>query len=212
MHLHETRINEALLSLGEEHRLGMISTEEYRSRRRTLVESWGEQEVTTSPGKLRETDSPPKTEQLTVQPDPRAPSPPSRMPLVAGALAVLALVAAGYGVWQKQKPRIAGTMADAPATLVAPEAPGLAAIRRAADAFMARNAWDPAEIDAFLVQWRALSPELRAEARGTPALRSLRHALSQNIEAESQLVPADAPPEQRTRLDSLTRFAQELDA
>ena len=50
---HEARINEALRQLGEEHRLGMVQPEEYKARRRLLIEAWNEKEVTTSPGSLR---------------------------------------------------------------------------------------------------------------------------------------------------------------
>src|SRR5688572_25706096 len=50
---HEARINDALKQLGEEFRLGMVQPEEYRSRRRLLLESWHERDVTTSPGSLR---------------------------------------------------------------------------------------------------------------------------------------------------------------
>ncbi|MGH8441801.1 MAG: hypothetical protein ACRETF_02740, partial [Nevskiaceae bacterium] len=68
------------------------------------------------------------------------------------------------------------------------------------------------QVEAVLVPWRSLSPEDRVRAREEPAIRTLRFKLDQNIQAESQLVAPDAPPEDRQRLDLLTRFAQELDA
>ena len=47
---HEARINDALKTLGEEYRLGMVAAEEYRSRRRMLLESWGERDVMMAEG------------------------------------------------------------------------------------------------------------------------------------------------------------------
>lgn len=208
---HENRINEALHSLGEEFRMGMIGAVEYRTRRRTLIGSWGERDVTTSPRRPRGPE--PVTAQMKVQRDPRVPAAADRrsplIPLLAGLVAVLAAGAAGYGVWKRQKAQLRPTMADAPAGVVTPE---LTRIREAADAFMARNRWEPDAIEAFLTQWRTVPAALRGQARDTPALRTLRYALQQNIEAESQLVAPDAGPDQRQRLDALTRFAQELDA
>ncbi|MGH8704795.1 MAG: hypothetical protein ACREUO_05155, partial [Burkholderiales bacterium] len=67
-------------------------------------------------------------------------------------------------------------------------------------------------VEALVVQWRQLSPEDRARAREEPAVRTLRFKLDQNIQAESQLVAPEALPEERQRLDMLTRFAEELDA
>lgn len=210
---HETRINEALRALGEEFRMGMVGAEEYRARRRVLIGSWGERDVTTSPRSLRSAPAP-ATAQMPVQRDPRAaplPAPARRwgaVPAIATGVALIAAAAAGYGVWQRQHAPALPTMADAPVAA----APEIAAIREAADAFVARNDWDPQALDEFLARWRSVPAALRAEARATPALRTLRHALQQNIEAESQLVAPDATADQRQRLDALTHFAQELDA
>jgi len=49
----EARINDALKQLGEEYRLGMVQGVEYRARRKLLVDSWGERDVTTAPRSLK---------------------------------------------------------------------------------------------------------------------------------------------------------------
>jgi hypothetical protein len=205
---HEGRINDALRQLGEEHRLGMIQPEEYRSRRRMLVESWHEKEVTTSPGSLRAAGF------STIPPGKKKAIPAARKSntpvTILVALAVLVAIAiSGYLTFA---PR--GTQGAAPAVLPPPEplSAQVLAARKAAEDFLAANAWEAAPIEALLVQWRQLSPADRARAREEAAVRTLRYKLDQNMQAESQLVAPDAPPEQRQRLDLLTRFAEELDA
>lgn len=205
---HEARINEALKQLGEEHRLGMVQPDEYRARRRMLIESWHEQEVTTSPGSLRSVG-------LSTLPPGVKKAIPASLPTGAPRL-ILASLAVVVGIvvsaWLTFGPREAD---PAPAAAAPPPVslsePVLAA-RKAAEDFLSANAWEAGPIEALLAQWRQLSPEDRALAREQPAVRTLRFKLDQNIQAESQLVAPDAPPEERQRLDLLTRFAAELDA
>lgn len=206
---HEARINDALRQLGEEHRLGMVQPEEYRSRRRMLIESWHELEVTTSPGSLRAAGF------STIPPGGRKALAPARsgntprLVLIGLAVAV-AIAVSGYFTFA---PRDAQDSA-ASVALPAPEpmSPQVLAARKAAEDFLAANTWEAAPVEALLAQWRQLSPGDRVRAREEPALRTLRHQLDQNIQAESQLVGPDAPAEDRQRLDLLTRFAEELDA
>jgi hypothetical protein len=205
---HEGRINDALRQLGEEHRLGMIQPEEYRSRRRMLVESWHEKEVTTSPGSLRAAGF------STIPPGKKKAIPAARKSntpvIIVVALVVLVAIAiSGYLTFAPRQ-----TQGAAPAVLPPPEplSAQVLAARKAAEDFLAANAWEAAPIEALLVQWRQLSPADRARAREEAAVRTLRYKLDQNMQAESQLVAPDAPPEQRERLDLLTRFAEELDA
>jgi hypothetical protein len=206
---HEARINDALRQLGEEHRLGMVQAEEYRSRRRMLIESWHEKEVTTSPGSLRAAGF------STIPPGKKKAIPAARasnMPamIMVGLVVVAAIAVSGYLTFAPRDKQDGA----APAVLPPPEplsAPVLAA-RKAAEDFLAANAWEAAPVEALLAQWRQLSPEDRARAREEPAVRTLRYKLDQNIQAESQLVAPEAPPEERQRLDLLTRFAEELDA
>lgn len=215
MSSHEARINDALKQLGEEFRLGMVAVEEYRARRRRLFETWGERDVTTSPGSMK---SLPATAQLPVtrpnqskaasQAPPPAARPGGLLLVAAIAVAGLLLTVVGYFVFFHHPAGPEATAAAAPA--VAPASPEVLAIKRAADEFLARNAWDPEPIAAFLQQWQPLSPDDRARALQEPSLRTLRYELDQNLQAESQLVAADAPPEQRRRLDALKGFAQEL--
>ena len=205
----EARINDALKQLGEEHRLGMVQPEEYRSRRRMLIDSWHEKEVTTSPGSLRtagfSTTIPPVRKKAIA-------APKSNMPklVLVGLAVVAAIVVSAYFTFA---PKRAQDGADA--ALPPPPAPLSAqvlAARKAAEDFLAADAWDAAPVETVLAQWRQLSPEDRARAREEPAVRTLRYKLDQNIQAESQLVAPDAPPEERQRLELLTRFATELDA
>ena len=203
---HEARINDALMRLGEEFRLGMIQADEYRSRRRGLLESWYEKEVTTSPGTLRSAGY------STIPPGEKKAIAPAGIPKGAliGAVVVVGIVASGWLMFaQKKAPE--GAAEAMPAPVQAPASPQVLAARKAAEDFLAANAWDPAQIEAVLVSWRLLSPEDRVRAREEPAIRTLRFKLDQNLQAESQLVAPDAPPEDRQRLDLLTRFAQELD-
>jgi hypothetical protein len=208
---HEARINDALKQLAEEFRLGMVAADEYRLRRKMLLESWGEKDTTTSPRASR-------TQQPTARPSvpgragaSAAVAPPPRKNKGILVAAIVAVVIAGaiasYFVLVPRR-----TPAESPAgSGASPASPQVLAILKAADDFLARNAWDVEPINAFLGQWRALSADERSRARQEPSLRTLRYELGQNIQAESQLVPADAPPDQRRRLDLLNQFARDLD-
>lgn len=203
---HEARINDALKQLGEEFRLGMVAADEYRSRRRLLLESWGEADATTSPGLNRVGGSTTGRPPAAASPAPAAPaSGRGKAGLIIAILGGLVVVAAilYFAFAPKAPPPASAAQAES-------AGPQVQAIKKAADDFLARNDWGAAAVGAFLEQWRKLSPEERARALDEPSLRTLRYELDQNIKAESQLVPADAPPEQRQRLDRLTRFATEL--
>lgn len=197
---HEARINDALRQLGEEFRLGMVQAEEYRARRRALLESWGEVDATTSPGSLR-------SKTATAPNPPATPAAPAAGKPVLPLVIVIAIVVIAVLGWFGLKPK-------SPAGAVVPAAgqlsPQVEAARKAADDFLAANAWDEAGINRFLEAWRALGAADRAVAAGQPSLRTLRYKLDENIQAESQVVAPDAPPEQRVRLTLLEGFAREL--
>lgn len=205
---HEARINDALKQLGEEFRLGMVKAEEYRARRRAIVESWGEVDATTSPGSLRRT----VPGAGSARPAGVAAAAPAvaKKPgvLVIAAIAIAVLGAGAYFVLKSA----ARPPAMAPVPGAAPKAlsPGVVAIGKAADAFVAANSFERQAIDAFVAQWQALSDADRAQALQEPPLRTLRYKLDQNIQAESQLVAPDAPPEARARLTLLEDFARSL--
>ena len=204
---HEARINDALKQLGEEYRLGMVQPEEYRARRRMLLDSWNERDVTTSPGSLRSGNFPkvpPPTQRVAEQVvDRNTP----RLVLI-GVAVVVGIAASAYLTFAPKKAPV-----DAPAAVPMQPPPSAAvlAARKAAEDFLTVNAWEQAQIEGLLEQWRLLSPADRARAREEPAIRTLRYKLDQNIQAEAQLVPPGAPAEDRLRLDLLTRFAAELD-
>lgn len=205
----EARINEALRALGEEHRLGMVQPEEYRARRRLLIDAWHEKEVTTAPGSLRKagfSTIPPGAR--TVTRDEPPPTNTARLVLIGLAVAV-AIAVSGYFTFKPRAAETAATPAAEPPP--PPLSPQVLAARRAAEEFIAANTWEAERIEAMLAQWRPLGPEDRAQAREQPAIRTLRFKLDQNIQAEALLVAPDAPPEERQRLDLLTRFAEELD-
>lgn len=207
---HEARINDALKQLGEEFRLGMVQPEEYSSRRRLLLESWYERDVTTSPGSLRSALAPPRA--VPQQPA-AAPAATGFMPrLVLIGLAVLVGIAASaWLVLGNKKPALDQAAPVAAIPALPPASAQVLAVRKAAEDFLAANAWEQAQVDLLLGQWRQLSPEDRVRAREEPAVRTLRFKLDQNLQAEAQLVAPDAQPEERARLDLLTRFAEELD-
>lgn len=220
---HEARINDALKSLGEEYRLGMVALEEYRSRRRMLLESWGERDATTAPGSnamrgiaTTSTNPAPASRLRSAAPSPTsvadAPAAEKRNPafLIAAITAALVAVAGTWYVMSHRAAAPATHSMRSAAPAAAPLGEAAVAIKQSADEFLARNSWDPAPIDAFLVQWTALTPEDRALALEEPSLRTLRYELEQNLTAETQLVAPDAPAEQRVRLDALTRFKQQL--
>ena len=207
---HEARINDALRQLGEEFRLGMVQAEEYRARRRMLLESWHEREVTTSPGSLR--SLPPH---IPAKPLEAAAPPPKGKPkliLIGLGVAVVMAVSAYLTFKPGRAPVTPAAEPTTAAPALPPASPAVLAARKAAEDFLLANAWEQGPIDALLAQWRELSADERMRAREEPALRTLRFKLEQNIAAESQLVAPDAPPEDRLRLDLLTRMAQELDA
>jgi hypothetical protein len=211
---HEARINDALKQLGEEFRLGMIAAEDYRARRRALFESWGERDVTTSPGSLRAIPgklkpAPTQTRiETTMAPAQRR---RSGVPLALIGIGALLLVAAGAWFALGWSPAPGGSTVNTAPAQPAPS-PQVTAVKKAADEFLSRNVWEPDAIASFLAQWRQLAPGDRAQARDAPALRTLRYELERNIQAEAQLLPPDAPPEQRQRLDALTEFARELES
>jgi hypothetical protein len=202
---HEARINDALKQLGEEYRLGMVQPEEYRARRRMLLESWNERDVTTSPGSLKAKLPllPPAAQRAA------GPAQDRNTPklVIIGIAVSVAIAASAYLTFAPKAPPPA-----APATPALPPASAaVLAARKAAEDFLALNAWESAQVEAVLAQWRTLSAEDRVRAREEPAVRTLRHKLEQNLQAESQLVSPDASPEDRQRLELLQRFAQELD-
>lgn len=211
---HEARINDALKQLGEEFRLGMVQPEEYRSRRRLLLESWNERDVTTSPGSLK--SLPPHIPAKGPVVAAPAAEPGKKTPklVMIGIAVAAAFAASAYLTFRsKSAPVAAAPVEGAPATPVLPPASDeVLAARKAAEDFLLANAWEQGPVEALLEQWRQLSFEDRARAREEPALRTLRFKLGQNLEAEAQLVAPDAPAEERQRLDLLTRFAQELDS
>lgn len=206
---HEARINDALRQLGEEFRLGMVQAEEYKSRRRLLLESWNERDATTSPGSLRA-----RTVTTAKNVPPRAAAgaaaaEPARKPPIAAfvAIGLVVVAAGGWFAWTMQ----GGKRPAAPvAPAVEPLSAEVTGAVKAADDFLAANAWDAAAIEAFLGRWRALPAEQRGKAGEQPSLRTLRYKLDQNIEAERLLVGADTPPEARERLALLEGFAREL--
>jgi len=202
---HEARINDALKQLGEEYRLGMVQPEEYRARRRMLLETWNERDVTTSPGSLKsKLPLLPPIQRAAAQADDK------NLPkLILIGLAVLVAIAAS--AYLTFAPKQAPVAAPAAVPALPPPSAAVLAARKAAEDFLALNAWEPAQVEIVLGQWRALSADDRVRAREEPALRTLRYKLDQNIQAESQLVAPEAPPEDRQRLDLLVRFAQELD-
>ena len=203
---HEARINDALKQLGEEYRLGMVQPEEYRARRRMLLESWNERDVTTSPGSLKgKLPLLPPTQRAAAQADDK-----NTPKLVLIGLAVLVGIAAS--AYLTFGPKKAPVVAPATVPALPPASAAVLSARKAAEDFLALNAWEPAQVEIVLEQWRALSADDRVRAREEPALRTLRYKLDQNIQAESQLVSPDASPEDRQRLELLQRFAQELDS
>lgn len=202
---HESRINEALRQLVEEHRLGMVQTEEYRARRRLLIDAWSEKEVTTSPGSLRAAGFPPDLARGKG-------GGPGMGKGVMVAIGIAVAVAVGFSAWLTFKPGKEGGVDEALPPPPAPLSEDVLAVRKAAEEFLATNSWDAEAVEAVRAKWRALSPEDRAVAREQPAIRTLRYKVDQNVQAESLLVAPEAPPEERQRLDLLTRFLEELDA
>lgn len=209
----ESRINDALKQLGEEHRLGMIKIEEYRRRRRALLLKWGEPESTTTPGsQLSKSMSTTQTNPARrLSPSPaQDPGPAARniSPiLIAGGIAVLVAIVAA--TWMLRKPASSGGTTAAVATDAVRSAQ-LLAVMREANAFRARNRWEAADTEAFLSVWRAMSADDRRQAHNEPSLQSLRHELEQNLRAERQALELNPDPDGQLRLNRLRQFAGEL--
>lgn len=213
----ESRLNDALRHLGEEFRLGMVSAEEYRTRRRLLLESWGERDITTSPGVDRAVSA------ATAKPASAGSATGAKALAPAkvqfgwtlGAVLVLALAGGAYFLLASPRPTPAGAAQIASAKAAPIRSAGIIALAQAATEFLDRNRWEAVDLDAFSQQWRALPEAERHVARQEPAIRSLRHELEQNIRAETQALGqalgADAEAGQRGRLDGLLQFAKELD-
>jgi len=201
----EARINDALKKLCEEFHLGMVQGDEYRARRRRLLEGWADRDTTTAPGMSRA-----RMAQAAAASAAKAAAPAGsgkRIAIGIGILVVAALVA--YAVIAMRRPS-----ASPPAPGTAPAAVNaahLAQIRQAAIDFVERNQWEAPSLDDFLGRWRQLSPAERALALQEPSLRSLRYELQQNIQAATQMAAADADAAVRQRRDRLSAFAQELE-
>lgn len=200
---HEARINEALRRLGEEFRLGMAPVEEYRARRRLLLESWGERDVTTVPGSLRNRSV---TSAAAGAAQVRPRSRRSRWMVLAVFAAAVTLL---YALLHFKRPAVAP---DSQPPAAAVRSLELVALTRAATDFVNQNRWGESEIDVFLRQWRLLSQTDRARARQEPAVRTLRHELAQNLQAESQTPGGEVDSAQAQRFARLQQFARELDA
>jgi hypothetical protein len=185
----------------------MVQLAEYRSRRKMLVDSWGERDVTTSPRSLRvaTTATGPASRARPGAAAPPAPS-KSSMPLVIAGLAVIALGGGGWFLFSRASAPPPGATQPA----AAPMSGQALAVRTAADEFVARNVWDAASIQTFIRQWQALSPQDRARLADEPAMRSLRYRLDQNIQAEMQLITPDTKPEDRAQLNLLQEFSRAL--
>ena len=202
---HEARINDALKQLGEEFRLGMVQVAEYRSRRKMLVESWGELEATTAPRSLqgRTATAPAARRRAVPVPAPEK----SPVPIV---IAVIAAVVLGVGGWLALRPGAKPQNSAAQGPVMAPMSAAAAAVDKSADEFLARNVWDAASIQAFEAQWRALAPADRDRVIDEPSLRTLRSRLDQNIQAEMQLITPETKPEERAQLTLLQDFSRAL--
>lgn len=206
---HEARINDALKQLGEEFRLGMVQAEEYKSRRRLLLESWNERDATTSPGSLR-TRTATTAQNIPAARTPVAAGPATGRKSPVAAFVAIGLVVLAVGGWFAWTTTGGARPAAPVAPTVEPLSAEVAAVVKAADDFLAANAWDAGAIEVFLARWRTLPPGQKAKAGEQPSLRTLRYKLDQNIEAERLLVGADVPPEARERLALLEGFAREL--
>lgn len=195
----EGRINDALRQLGEEHRLGMIKTEEFRSRRRALLESWGDRDATTSPGSSSRSTTqtnPAIAARSVVVAEPTT----NKATWVLGAIALV--VGIGGAGWHLLRSKPAGIAASIAST-VAPRSEELLAVMREATAFRVRNRWESEDTDAFIALWRTLPPADRQRAQQEPSLQSLRYELEQNIRAERQANEVNPSPEGQQRLDRL---------
>lgn len=209
----ENRINDALRALGEEHRMGMVSGEEYRARRRGLLESWGERDVTTSPtGIARRTGT---TTGSRTAPNPASAARVAKSagksragPAVTAAIVVIGLAAAYLFGYPRAAPEpVAAPVAQPPP----PRNAALRAVVASAGEFLKRNRWEQADLDLFAADWAALPSTERTVALQEPALKLLRHELEQNIQTERQALAPDADAGQRQRLERLMQFARQLD-
>lgn len=199
----EARINDALKQLGEEYRLGMVQVAEYRSRRKLLVDGWGERDVTTSPRKSKTATATGPALHRPAAPPP-APEPRTNpIPMLIVGAALLAIAGGAWYVLGHKAPT-----GNVPA--IAPMSPAAQAIRKAADDFIRQNAWDADSVNAFVSQWRALDAADRARVADEPEIRTLRYRLDQNIQAEMQLITPDSTPEQRAQLVLLQGFSAAL--
>jgi hypothetical protein len=204
----EARINDALKKLCEEFHLGMVQGDEYRSRRRRLLENWADRDTTTAPGMRARAAAPAPAKTAAAPPPPAAAGAKN---LVAVVIAiVVAIILAAAAVMLLRKP------AAHPPSATTGAAPGvsrehLAQIRQAAVDFVARNQWEPPNLDEFLGRWHGLSPAEQALARQEPSLRSLRYELQQNIKLAAQMAGAGADEAVKQRLDRLSGFARELE-
>ncbi|WP_293371309.1 hypothetical protein [Nevskia sp.] len=183
-------VNQDLQILGDAYRLGQIQRDEYRARRRHVLaalRSGGDADTTRKSLPMaqsgpRRTAPLPTTAAAT---KPAAP-PVARKYWLLFGIGVLGLAA--VLAWLLKAPE------DAPPSAVAPVAARtpLADLEAAASELTARDDWQAATVQAWLIRWQQAEPALRRQALSRPALQHLRDQAAYNLSVRKALATPDS--------------------
>lgn len=210
----ERAVNQQLHLYGEAYRMGHMSREEYRARRRHVLSMLCNSDSATTPSLLasqaslsRDTNSRASRSlpETTAVPVLKSGTFAWKHGLLfAGVIAVLAAVA----FWFMRAPE-----AEAPAA-IAPVVNGggaVTALDALATRFVDDNRWEPSDINAFLQTWQRADISVRRRALNGTAVQRLRQQIASNLKVTSLLIDDSTQGISRTEQEqALQRFDHEL--
>ena len=177
-----------LRKLAREHALDRLGDDEYRERRRSLIDGIVEGEVAIVREAALPPPPPPSTNEATIETNlEREAEKPKLSPVYIG----IGVVVVGLLVWfflPSGKPRApdAGTTVQVPLPM-----PQISRARALVEEFVASKDWSEFSLSRFRESWGALSEADRKEALGSRWFNDLTNAISEEIKTQNALVGFD---------------------
>ena len=177
-----------LRKLAREHALDRLGDDEYRERRRSLIDGIVEGEVAIVREAALPPPPPPSTNEATIETKlEREVGKPKLSPVYIG----IGVVVVGLLVWfflPSEKPRApdAGTTVQVPLPT-----PQISRARALVEEFVASKDWSEFSLSRFRESWGALSEADRKEALGSRWFNDLTNAISEEIKTQNALVGFD---------------------
>lgn len=187
-----------LRELAREFSSGQIARDAYRRDRSAMLDQIALGALVIN---YREITPPQASSLPTVIIDVGEDEPTKRMPIILGAVLIVALIAGGGWWYLRQE-----TAAPAPLVNVAPKAPGVAVIEE----FLLANDWSSAGIAAFEDRWTGLDAQQQTISLNDPAFGRLERELRSRIEDQMSLVSMDASGQVQSEVVRLRSFGERL--